>query len=82
MALTYQEIKKREEQVQKLLDEGKSISQMAVIIGITQQSMHKFLTVRGWQTAYMKSKGKKKKKGATEEQKAARRALKKVVDRD
>jgi lambda repressor-like predicted transcriptional regulator len=83
-ALTYQEKLDREVDIKKLLDKGMSLSQMSRELGISQQSVHKFLNVRGWGTVEMK----KRKAIAAREleperiaRKAARKKMKTEVDR-
>ena len=49
--LSYHEIKEREAVVKDMIDRGMSLSEMARELDITQQSVHKFLRVRGWKTA-------------------------------
>jgi transposase len=72
MSLTYHQIKEREEIVEKMIADGKSISQMAKEVGITQQSMHKFLKVRGWKTAFVE--GGTRRKRLTPEEEAKKKA--------
>jgi hypothetical protein len=48
--------KRTEENYKAMIDAGKSLSEMARELGITVQSVHKFITLRGWKTAYMQEK--------------------------
>ena len=43
----------REKRIKEMIEEGMSVSQMARELGISQQSVWKFLKVRGWKTKYM-----------------------------
>ena len=49
-AMTYQAKRKHEEEVRRLISEGFSQSQIARELGITAQSVQKFLKLRGLET--------------------------------
>ena len=56
MPLSEDEKIKREEQVSRMISEGKTVNQMARELGLTGQSVWKFLKVRGWMTKAMEEK--------------------------
>ena len=51
--MTVKERKDREVKVKELLAEGMSLGEMSRALGVSQQSVHKFLLLRGWQTPEM-----------------------------
>lgn len=51
--LTNEERAKREAVIKELLSEGKSTGEIGRALGVSQQSVHKFITLRGWKTACM-----------------------------
>ena len=51
---TYQQVKEREVKVLQMIEDGLLVAEMARELGITPQSVHKFLKVRGWKA---KNKG-------------------------
>lgn len=83
--MTDRQKKQREVQVREMLDRGLTLSQMARELGITSQSVHKFLTVRGWQTEAMKEKAGGAMTVQQDQDKleriARRKAMKETVDR-
>ena len=85
--MTIQQRREREVLIAKYLEDGLSLSQIARELGVSQQSVHKFLTVRGWRTAEMQVRSGINGTGArssaeTAKKKAARKAMKPdAVDR-
>lgn len=74
--LTLQERHEREAEVRRMLDEGLTVNEMARKLGVSQQSMSKFLKRRGWET--QKAVAEK----VAEERKAKRKGMaKEVIDR-
>ena len=74
--LTLQERQEREAEVRRMLDEGLTVNEMARKLGVSQQSMSKFLKRRGWET--QKAVAEK----VAEERKAKRKGMaKEVIDR-
>lgn len=56
MSLTAQQRQKREEQIKDMLKRELSLSEMSRELGVTSQSIHKFLVRRGWETKEMKDR--------------------------
>lgn len=46
--MTIKERNAREDEVRKLIDDGKSIAEISHHLGVTYQATHKFLSLRGW----------------------------------
>jgi uncharacterized protein YjcR len=62
--MNYLEIKEREEQVQKMIADGMIMADMARELGITPQSVHKFLRTRGWDKDVVKGGNSNRRKQA------------------
>jgi len=67
-------MKKREEQVRKMIDEGMIVADMARKLGITPQSVSKFLKVRGWDRDVRKGAPSTREPKSVDPEAAARRA--------
>lgn len=57
--LTLEQRHDREEQIKAMLVKGMSHGQIAVEIGISPQSVQKFLSRRGWKTKFTQDREKK-----------------------
>ena len=79
---THRQREERQERVQKMIEDGMSLSEMARELEISQQAVHDFLKVRGWKTKAMKQREPDPEVEARKAaRKAARQKIKSAVDR-
>lgn len=83
--MTAQERLKREAQVKQMVEDGLSINEIAKEVGVTGQSIQKFLKVRGWKTRTIREReglaSAPEEDPAKAERRARRAAMKQTVDR-
>lgn len=87
--MKYKEMQEREAKVEKMIEDGMIMADMARELGITPQSVQKFLRTRGWQDRVVKGgnspqTGKKldpKIAARKEARKEARKKMTEAVDR-
>lgn len=84
--MNYQENKEREAKVLEMIEKNMIVADMARELGITPQSVHKFLKTRGWKAKVKGGSGSYEKDmklldPARQARKAARKKINSSVDR-